>query len=67
MRISEQRNRRLAGEKFAGMGIFSYDSGFNVLGPRAGLNTLSGRLLESCSRQWPGICEVKLAIIVALC
>lgn len=49
MRIAEWRNIKLAGEKFTGLGIFSYDSGFSVLGPRAGLNTLSGRLLGSCS------------------
>lgn len=28
-------------------GVFSHDSEFNVLGPRADLNTLSGWLLET--------------------
>lgn len=28
-------------------GVFSHDSGFNVLGPRADLNTLSGWVLET--------------------
>lgn len=33
--------------KFYWYGIFSYNSGFNVLGPRADLNILSGWLLET--------------------